>query len=176
MSTHLVISAIGEDHPGIVEGLSKTILDSGCNIEDSRMSVLGGTFAVIMLVTGNWSTLGKLDSSLATLQRQHGLDIHTRRTGPRRTEGRFLPYSVDVVALDQPGIVHQLAGFFSARGINIQEMSTAAYSAAHTATPMFSAHITVEIPADVHIASLREDFLDFCDALNLDGVIEPIKG
>lgn len=175
-NTHLVISAIGEDRPGIVEGLSRTVLECGCNIEDSRMAVLGGTFALIMLATGNWNTLSKLDSALAQIGRDQSLDIVTKRTGPRVPQGRTLPYSVDVVALDQPGIVHQLAGFFSARGINIQEMATSAYSAAHTATPMFSAHIAIEIPAEEHIATLREDFLDFCDELNLDGVIEPIKG
>jgi glycine cleavage system transcriptional repressor len=175
-STHLVISAIGEDRPGLVESLSKAILESGCSIEDSRMSVLGGHFAVIMLASGNWNTLSKLDNSLDQLRRQQSLEIISQRTTHRSPSARALPYGVDVVALDQPGIVHQLAGFFSARGINIQEMSTHAYNAAHTATPMFAAHLTVELPATEHIASLRDDFLDFCDELNLDGVIEPIKG
>jgi glycine cleavage system transcriptional repressor len=175
-STHMVISAVGEDRPGLVESISRAVLESGCSIEDSRMTVLGGSFAIIMLASGNWSTLSRLDTALATLRRQAGLEIITQRTAPRRLPERSMPYGVDVVALDQPGIVHQLAGFFSARSINIQEMSTHAYNAAHTATPMFSAHLTVEIPASEHIATLRDDFLDFCDELNLDGVIEPIKG
>ena len=175
-STHLVVSAIGEDRPGLVESLSRAVLESGCSIEDSRMSVLGGSFAVIMLTTGNWNTLSRLENSLNGLREQGSLEIITQRTGPRKHPERSLPYGVDVVALDQPGIVHQLAGFFSARSINIQEMSTHAYNAAHTATPMFTVHLTVEIPASEHIATLRDDFLDFCDELNLDGVIEPIKG
>ncbi|MCG8010360.1 MAG: hypothetical protein JAY64_01475, partial [Candidatus Thiodiazotropha weberae] len=40
----LVISALGKDQPGIVKNLSKKILDEGCNITDSRMTVLGGEF------------------------------------------------------------------------------------------------------------------------------------
>jgi glycine cleavage system transcriptional repressor len=36
--------------------------------------------------------------------------------------------------------------------------------------------MTLDVPADTHIATLREDFLEFCDHLNLDAVIEPIKG
>lgn len=175
-STHMVISAIGEDRPGLVEGISRTVLESGCSIEDSRMTVLGGSFAIIMLVAGNWNTLGRLESSLDALRGETALEIIAQRTGPRKLPERSMPYGVDVVSLDQPGIVHQLAGFFSARGINIQEMSTHAYNAAHTATPMFAAHLTVEIPASEHIATLRDDFLDFCDELNLDGVIEPVKG
>jgi glycine cleavage system transcriptional repressor len=54
-------------------------------------------------------------------------------------------------------------------------MATTGYAAAHTGTPMFSVHMTVGIPADVHIASLREEFMDFCDSMNLDAVLEPLK-
>ena len=42
MKKYFVISALGKDRPGIVHELSKVILDSGCNVEDSRMTVLGG--------------------------------------------------------------------------------------------------------------------------------------
>jgi glycine cleavage system transcriptional repressor len=63
-----------------------------------------------------------------------------------------------------------------ARAINIQDLQTDSYRAAHTGTPMFAANITVNIPPDMHIARLREEFLDFCDDLNLDAVLEPMKG
>ena len=51
-NNYLVISALGKDHPGIVNTLTKTILNHGCNIVDSRMTVLGGEFAIIMLISG----------------------------------------------------------------------------------------------------------------------------
>jgi glycine cleavage system transcriptional repressor len=35
--------------------------------------------------------------------------------------------------------------------------------------------MTVDVPANIHIATLREQFLIFCDELNLDGVLEPAK-
>ena len=50
------------------------------------------------------------------------------------------------------------------------------YSAPHTGTPMISVNLAIGIPANTHIALLREEFLDFCDDLNLDAVMEPIKG
>jgi len=40
-----------------------------------------------------------------------------------------------------------------------------------TGADMFSAQITVGIPANTHIAALRDDFLEFCDGLNLDAII-----
>jgi glycine cleavage system transcriptional repressor len=174
--TYLVISALGVDHPGIVNALSRTILEHGCNIEDSRMTVLGGEFAAMLLVEGKWNTLAKIENALPELERQLGLTIIGKRTGERATGRNLLPYAVDVVSMDHPGIVNNLAGFFADRNINIEDMATSTYAAAHTGTPMFSVHMTVGIPADMHIGALREEFMDYCDGLNLDAVLEPLKG
>jgi len=173
---YLVISALGKDRPGIVKSLSKKILDEGCNITDSRMTVLGGEFAILLLVEGQWNTLAKLENALPELQGELNLTIIGKRTDKRQKSSNLLPYMVEVVAMDHPGIVNQLAEFFSERQINIEDMMTASYAAAHTGTPMFSVHISVGIPSDIHLATLREEFMDYCDALNLDAVIEPIKG
>jgi glycine cleavage system transcriptional repressor len=77
--------------------------------------------------------------------------------------------------MDHPGIVHEVADFFASREINIEEMGTWTYPAAHTGTPMFSLNLTVSIPADVHIGRLRDEFTGFCDNLNLDATIEPSR-
>jgi glycine cleavage system transcriptional repressor len=172
---YLVISALGKDRPGIVDELSKAILDIGCNIADSRMTVLGGEFAILLMVEGNWSSLAKMEEAMPTLERQLDLTIIVKRTEGRDRSTPSLPYVVDVISLDHPGIVHQLANFFSTRRINIEDMATTSYAAAHTGTIMFSVHMTVGIPADIHIASLREDFMEFCDAINLDAIIEPAQ-
>lgn len=174
--TYLVLSALGEDHPGIVDILSKTILEHGCNIEDSRMTVLGGEFAAILLVQGKWNTLAKIENALPELEQRLGMTIISKRTGERAAGADLLPYAVDVIAMDHPGIVNNLAGFFSERGINIEDLTTSTYAAAHTGTPMFAVHITIGIPVDIHIATLREEFTDYCDELNLDAVLEPLKG
>ena len=176
MTNQLVIAALGEDRPGLVDSLSGWIMDNGCNIADSRMMVLGGEFAVLLLVTGNWNSLAKLENQIAQTEKQLGMTINVKRTSVRPQRGDLLPYAVDVVSLDHPGIVHNLASFFSRRNINIQDLSTSSYAAAHTGTSMFSVHMTLDVPAETHIATLREDFLEFCDHLNLDAVIEPIKG
>jgi glycine cleavage system transcriptional repressor len=176
MTKQLVIAAVGEDRPGLVDQLSGFILDSGCNIADSRMMVLGGEFAVLLLVTGNWNNLAKLEDQLEQIEARLDMTVSVKRTEKKDRTGEYLPYAVDVVSLDHPGIVHNLANFFSQRNINIQDLSTSSYAAAHTGTLMFSVHISLDVPAETHIAGLREEFLDFCDRLNLDAVIEPLKG
>jgi glycine cleavage system transcriptional repressor len=171
----IVISALGADRPGIVDELSRVILDQNCNIEDSRMSVLGGVFAVILLVNGEPGEIDGLSPALQQLSEQQDLTITTREAGERSGTERLLPYEVTVVSLDHPGIVNNLSHFFSTRGINIQKLDTATYSAAHTATPMFSVRMTLEIPAGQSLNDLREAFYDLCDEYNLDGIIDAVR-
>ena len=40
---------------------------------------------------------------------------------------------------------------------------------------MFSVQANVNVPANLSIAQLREEFTEFCDHLNLDAILEPVK-
>ena len=172
---YLVITAAGEDQVGLVERFSSKIAESGCNIEQSRMVVLGGQFAILVLVSGAWNALSKLEIQLEPLGEQLGLSIVVKRTRARELTQPVLPYHVEVVALDHPGIVHNLAKFFSRFGINIEELSTDTYAAPHTGTQMFSVQMEVGVPAKTHIPTLRGEFFDYCDDLNLDATFEPAR-
>ncbi|MHB8696614.1 MAG: glycine cleavage system transcriptional repressor [Sulfuricaulis sp.] len=175
MKKYFVISALGSDRPGIVNQLSKTILECGCNIEDSRQTVLGGECAVILMVSGHWGAITRLERQLPVVEKKLALTLLSRHTEPRAGAKDMVPYTVDVVAMDHPGIVHDIADFFAGREINIEEMSTWTYPAAHTGTPMFSLNMTVSIPASIHIGRLRDEFTVFCDNLNLDALLEPAR-
>ncbi|MCW8845305.1 MAG: glycine cleavage system protein R, partial [Gammaproteobacteria bacterium] len=35
--------------------------------------------------------------------------------------------------------------------------------------------MNVDIPARIQLSGLRDEFMEFCDQLNLDAVLEPIK-
>ncbi len=137
------------------------------------MTVLGGEFALILMVSGSWDAIAKLEGQVPSLQSALGLTIIVRRTEERTGTHGLVPYEVDVISMDHPGIVHEVAEFFSNRGINIEEMITGSYAAAHTGTPMFSLKMTIAAPADIPIAQLRDDFAEFCDDLNLDAALEP---
>ncbi len=171
----LVISALGRDRPGIVNELSKPMMEMGCNIEASRMTVLGGEFALLLMVSGSWSAVAKLESQLAGLEKKLQLTVISKPTEPRAVQQNMLPYVVDVVAMDHPGIVHNIADFFASHAINIEEMSTWTYPAAHTGTAMFSLSMTISVPAELNIGRLRQEFTGFCDDLNLDATLEPAR-
>jgi len=171
MSDHLVISALGSDQPGIVNKLSTVILDQHCNIADSRMTVLGGEFAIILLVNGDPAHIKQLEQQLDSQQQPLGLTITCRRTHDNNDQQRQA-YTVDAVAMDHPGIVQRLAGFFAERNINIDNLDTSSYAAAHTGTTMFRLQMHINIPTDTDIDTLREQFIEFCENLTIDASLE----
>lgn len=173
---YLAITAAGEDKIGLVQRFTSRIAEAGCNIEASRMAVLGGQFAILMLISGPWNALTKLEDRLAQIGEELALGITHKRTRPSERKTPLIPYRVNVVAMDHPGIVHSLADFFARQGINIEELATETYPAPHTGTPMFSVNIIVGVPANLHLPTLRGDFFDYCDNLNLDAVMEPDRG
>lgn len=175
MLNHLVFSAVGANRPGVVDACAKAIRDCGCNIVDSRMTVLGSEVALMMLLSGSWDAIAKIETALARLQESLGLLVVIKRTEARKSSADLMPYAVEVVSVDHPGIVYDISSFFSSRDIRIEDMYTGTYSAAHTGTPMFSLHMTVSVPTNTSIAALRGEFIEFCDHLNLDSIMEPVK-
>ncbi|MCZ6619794.1 MAG: glycine cleavage system protein R [Gammaproteobacteria bacterium] len=164
-----VISTIGRDRPGIVNELTKIVLELNISVEDSRMTVLGGEFAVLMSVTGSEASLETLEKKLTELCQATGLAHLFRKTEVRTETTRTILYLVKVVAMDHPGIVHNIAAFFSARTINIRDLNTETERAPHTGTPIFNLNMTVEIAADLKVSQLRDEFEEFCVVWDLDG-------
>ena len=166
---------MGHNHLGITEGLTDTIVECGCNINDSRMAVLGNEYAALILVSGNWNSVAKLETLIPKLEDRLDLSIQIKRTEPREASNDVVPYGVEVVALDHPGIVYDISNFFYRRQISIEDLYSTVYPAPHTGAKMFSLHMTVGIPADTAIAAIRGEFMDFCDDRNLDAMLAPVK-
>src|SRR5207253_6885125 len=93
MKQHLAVSAIGSDRTGMVHELTRVISESGGNISESRMANLSTAFAMLLLVSGNWHALAKLETELKRLAETSNLSIHLKRTEPRTPRTDMLPYS-----------------------------------------------------------------------------------
>ncbi len=163
-----VISTIAEDRPGLVSELSEIIHDLGLNIEDSRMTVLGGEFAVLMSITGDEAPLGELDARLQAQAANGGFAYLYRLTSEQaRTDQQIFTASIE--AMDHPGIVSGITRFFSERSANIRNLTTETTRAAHTGAPVFSLTMEVELAAAERQDELREAFAAFCATEGLDG-------
>lgn len=175
MQNLLAVSAMGANRAGLVEPILRAIRECGCAIVESRMAVMGDRFMMMLLLGGSWDTVAKIESMLPRVEQELGITMVTQRATARPPAHDLMPYAIEVIAVEQLGIAHQIAQFFSRRDINVEDMYSGNYSAAHTGTPMFSLHMTISIPTNISIAAMRSDFMDFCDQHNLDAIMEPVK-
>ena len=175
MEKLLAVTVIGPDRTGLVRDVTKAISSAGGSIMQSRMTTLGQEFAMVALVAANWHSITKVEDALDELSGTSELTISHKATEERQGQAPAAPYNVDIVAMDQEGIVAGLAGFFAARNIEIADLNTRRYNAAHTGAAMFAVQMAISIPASSHLASLREEFHEYCEEQNLDAIIEPIQ-
>ncbi len=69
---YLVITALGADRPGIVNTITRHVSSCGCNIEDSRLAMLGDEFTFIMLLSGSWNAINLIEINAAAERRGAG--------------------------------------------------------------------------------------------------------
>lgn len=171
---YLIITALGPDQQTIVKDLIQLSAKHQCNIQDSRMTTLGAHTGLIMLVSGNWSSIARLETAVTSLQSK-GISAMVKRTEIPKVSDSFLPYLVQVVALDSPGIIYEICDFFNLQNIKINELQSNPFTASYTGTAMITITLSISVPADINLSDLRENFMLLCDELNVDGIIEPEK-
>lgn len=171
----LLIHALTTATQSPLLALARRIADAGCNLSESRIATIGTEVSLMLLATGAWDALAKLETALVKLVRDDSIRLVHYRTGPRENSSHLLPYLVEVVAADRPGIVVRIVDFFSQHGISVEQLNSTRYHAMQTGAEMFQAQFTIGIPAEIHIAALRDDFLELCDGLNLDAIMDPVK-
>src|SRR5688572_19690161 len=80
-SEYLVFTAVGADRPGIVAELTALLAERGANVADSRMALLGGEFALIVLVAAPPEGIPALRQDLEAAAPRLGLQLVLKETG-----------------------------------------------------------------------------------------------
>lgn len=172
MEKQYLICAFGPDRPGIVEELAKTISQHHFNIYDSKMSILGDHFAVLMMIRGEDAYSPLLRERLDGI---HYLRITVTELKARERLGDWLEYSITMFGEDQQGIVEKISGYIKSQGGNLITVDTTVSNAPHSGTEFFEMIVKVEVPKTLRLREFKRGLSDLCDSLNLDLDIDPLK-
>ncbi|MDJ0785623.1 MAG: ACT domain-containing protein [Myxococcota bacterium] len=177
MKRWYLLTAIGRDRPGLVADLAKLVLECDANLEDSRMTILGSDFAVMLLCSSDQSSVGDaLAVGAKRLERDHGLTILLRHLeeGPRSAipaPGSRL-YRVEAAGEDRAGIVASICGVLAEGGVNIADLSTRSRPGPG-GSPHYELRITAEVPDGTSPRELREALEREADRLVIDVSLMP---
>jgi glycine cleavage system transcriptional repressor len=178
MKRWFILSAIGSDRPGLVAELAQLIYDCGANLDDSRMTILGSDFAVILLCSANdQEVLDRVAVGAKRLERDHGLTILPRFLDgeprpPLPTPGTKL-YRVEAVGEDRAGIVAGICRALADRSVNIAELTTRSRSGPGGAAS-YELTIVAEVPENLDSRTLREALEAEADRLLIDVALLPV--
>ncbi len=102
---HLILTATGPDQVGLVQKISEFISRHGCNIEDSKMAVFCGEFAVIVLISGDGVNLVKIGRDYRRdRNRNRAGDFHKNPGDEEPRRSRFCPINSRRPAWTTPGL------------------------------------------------------------------------
>ncbi len=165
---YAVLSAIGPDHPGLVATLTSAIVGVGANVEDSRMAVLGSSFGIMMLLSGDIAAIEQLRADGDALERRTGLRVHLEPTTSPLAAAGIQRYEIEVESADREGIVHAIAAALVELGGNIVDLTSALYPAPVSAAPLFRLNLTADVPQAVGLVRLQQRFDALAAAEDLD--------
>jgi len=158
---HLAVSAVGADRPGIVAAVTKVLLEQGCNLEDTSMSILRGHFAMMLVVAAPPAlTPWQLEAALADPAADLDLVVAVRAIDddvPESLSGDT--WAVSVHGADQPGIVHRVTGLLAGAGANIVDLSTRLVGEADQPVYVMVLSVTLPAGADAPALARRLDSL-----------------
>lgn len=168
----LVVTAVGPDRPGLVRELAGHIRKLGGNIEDTRMSKLGGEFAVLILVTGEAAALSELKATSSQLESALSVScfFHDTSTSPRSSDASL--YHLHASGVDRPGIVESVTEVLAARSVNVASLTSRIENAPLSGTPMFVIDVDIELPSKVDYQELASSLSESCARENLEFSLE----
>ncbi len=166
---HAVLTAVGDDRPGLVDEVTRYITERGGNLEDSRMVNLRGQFAMMMLVAGSEEAMSRLHDGLGGLRRSSSVHAELRpAVSVAAQRSPALPFKLNTWAMDHPGLMQSVAHLLGGLGVNIESVDSSLRPAPYTNTPLFEMELVLSVPAATHVAELREKLGDLCDEMNID--------
>lgn len=168
----MVLTAVGADRPGLVERISTLIHDAGGNLEDSRMAILGGEFALILLMSGVAESLEQVGEASDRLASELGLSLSLKPTQRRSSSAEFMAYQLKVTGMDHAGIVAQVSALLSERKVNVAALDSRVEYAPHSGTPIFHLAAQLQLPSTMALSGFRSALSSLCERENLDFVLE----
>lgn len=161
----LAVSAVGDDRPGIIAGLTGVLAGLGGNLEDTSMTILRGHFAMMLLVACE-QPVPTVETALAPVAAEHGLLVSVREVSgepPASVPGTH--FVLTLHGADRPGIVSRVSGLVAARGGNVTDLTT------RLAGSLYVVTLELDLDPGAELSGLREDLARLAAELGVQAAL-----
>lgn len=155
MPPSLLLTVVGPDRPGLVERVASVVAAHDGNWLESRLVQLGGHFAGVVRVEVPLDRQATLRTALGALAGEGLVVMATGASPAAGAVGKSV--RLEVVGLDRPRIVSEIASVVARHGLNVEEFTSEVTSAPMTAEPLFVAKLKLAAPPSSDLAGVRSD-------------------
>jgi glycine cleavage system transcriptional repressor len=174
-ASYFVLTAVGPDRPGLVNDISSRLREAGANLEGSRMAILGGEFAIILLLAAPPGAVERVRSACGAIEGALELRCILKETTGATPPGDHLLYKLRVTGVDRPGIVQVVTGVLAGRGINVQSLESRLIHAPLSGTALFIMEAELQVPTGLKVTTLRGELTRRCEDEDLDFTLESVS-
>lgn len=163
----LVITFVGDDRPGIVESISKIIVQHDGEWVESRLANLSGKFAGVLRAN---LPAEKCESFSADLKAStEGLSITIEQVNDTKIpEIKEQCYRLELVGQDRPGIIHRISSVLVNNGATVEDLESEVTEASMSGEKLFKANITLCLAEGYSADKLSEVLEDLANELIVD--------
>lgn len=164
----VMLTAVGEDRPGIVAAVTGILFDMGCNLADCAMTLLGDQFAMILLiqvpeeVSANDLRAGLKENPVSRDLLTNIGEVRHQPTSPG------LPHVVSIYGADRPGIVFRVSEALARKMINITDLTS------HLVNGVYTMVLDVDVPDSLNPDEVQHDLQMVAGELGVDVTFRPV--
>ena len=160
----IIFTLVGQDKPGLISDLAKTVYAMGGNWLGSNFSHMAGHFAGFVQID---LPIEKHQALIERLSQHPDLKIHLL-PGIIAPPADQQSVQIDIMGNDKTGIVQELTEILSQFNLNIVKFDSCLESAPNWGSALFKAKVTITVAADFNLETLRERLESVANDLMVD--------
>lgn len=160
----IIFTLVGQDKPGLVSDLAKTVYDMGGNWLGSNFSHMAGHFAGFVEVD---LPADKHQILMDSLSAHPDLKIHLL-PGVSTNNQALKSVQIDITGNDKSGIVQEITQILSQFNLNIDKFDSCLESAPNWGGELFKAKATISVATDFDLDALQESLESVANDLMVD--------
>lgn len=166
----LVLTFSGPDKTGIVFELSNVVHTQKGNVEESRMTLLGQDFALLMLISVDANQADTLKDEIT--KQFPEFNVSFRDTASKKGfQGPVRILHVTFDGPDQPGVLSAMSNIFLKNQISVRDLETDTSSAPFAGYKVFGLKSVIAVPNSTDLAQLDDDISAFEEEYGVDVTI-----
>lgn len=166
--TTYVLTAIGDDRPGLVAALAAAVDENGGNWVDSQLALLAGKFAGIVQVDVPEGSVGAFLEALPALAEEVGLGVEASAAVSAGASSTGESLRLHLLGQDRTGMVREVTSAVTSQGATIDGLRTWTREAPEGGGMLFEAEAEVRLAAGADDDGIREALEQIAAELMVD--------